>query len=139
MIKHPTKPDFWKYAGRTDDLVLLSLGVGVHASKLETAIKAHPEIFSAVVGGNGRKRPFLLLEVKTGCTQADEKETMERIWPAVMKANEENSEISALSKELTLFMKDTKPFKRTPKGTVARKETFASYQAEIDAMYEGCK
>ncbi|KAI9870878.1 MAG: hypothetical protein M1830_003674 [Pleopsidium flavum] len=135
--KHPTKPDLWDYAGRTDDLVILSHGEDLHASKMEAEITNHPTIRSAIIGGEGRKRPFLILELEreTEVPKEGKKTENDGLWSAVEKANEQCSEYVRLSKELTMFTEPTKPFVRTAKGTAARRECLTLYKDEISALY----
>ncbi len=135
--KHPTKPDMWDYAGRTDDLVILSHGEDLHASKMEAEIMNHPNIRSAIIGGQGRKRPFLILELgsETEVSKTEEKTEIDRLWSVVEKANEQCSDYVRLSKELTMLAEPTKPFVRTAKGTVARRECLTLYKEEISDLY----
>ena len=146
--KHPTKPDLWSYAGRTDDLVILSHGEGLYATELEAIITQHPLVRSAIVGGQGRKKPFLILElvaskaVRSSSEPSEstlgaeaENDMIERIWPVVEKGNEQCSEYVRLEKRLTLLTQPTKPFVRTSKESVLRRESLALYGEEIEVLY----
>jgi acyl-CoA synthetase (AMP-forming)/AMP-acid ligase II len=139
MRKHPTEPNLWVYAGRTDDLVILSLGECLYASSMESAVQNHPRVRSAIIGGEGRKKPFLILELMREDGQpgtgVSNPELLDQIWPAVQEANEQCSEPVRLSRELTMLAKADKPFRRTAKGTVARRDTLAFYKDEVDALY----
>ena len=46
---HPTKPDFWLYEGRTDDVVVLSNGNKVHPKDVEAVINGHPAVSKCLV------------------------------------------------------------------------------------------
>jgi acyl-CoA synthetase (AMP-forming)/AMP-acid ligase II len=136
MIKHPTKQGLWKYVGRTDDLVLLSMGWGIYASKLEMIIESHPDVHAAIVGGNGRKRPFLLLEMEPDSMKSGEQYDVEKVWPVISQANEQNPDLATFSKKYIIFAQVLKPFSRTAKGTISKKATLANYQHEVDLLYD---
>ena len=141
MRKHATKPDLWAYAGRTDDLIILSLGECLHASSMEATIHNSPFVRSAIIGGEGRKKPFLMVELTDEAEAlgrgTDAAVLLDRIWPAAQEANQQCSEPVRLSRNLTILMKTSKPFARTAKGTVARRESLVLYAAEIDELYVG--
>lgn len=61
--KLPTREGLWKFAGRMDDLAILSHGEDLFASKIEQVIESDARIKTALIGGEGRKRPFLILEL----------------------------------------------------------------------------
>lgn len=143
--KHPTREGLWEYAGRTDDLVILSHGGALYASKMEAAIEEHADVKTALIGGEGRKKPFLILELASGGSHGAEtgsEETpaaphslIDELWPAVEKANELCSDFVQLSKPLTMLTSPSRPFQRTAKDTVARRDSFDLYREEISALY----
>ena len=63
FAKHPSKPDLWLYMGRKDDFVMLSWGDGFSAHMVEAVIEQHPAIKSALVGGQVKSHPFVILEL----------------------------------------------------------------------------
>ncbi|KAL8834221.1 MAG: hypothetical protein Q9170_003852 [Blastenia crenularia] len=142
--KHPTKEDRWQYAGRADDIVNLSHGKDLHAATLEKIIEGHPSVRCALVGGEGRQTPFLVVELSeepsddsAALASVRRQEQIDKIWPVVEQANESCIESVRLTKELTLLAKAEKPLRRTAKGTVARRESAALYTGEIEALYGG--
>ena len=139
MTPHPTKPDLWAYAGRGDDLVTLSHGNSLPASGLEAIITSHPDVRAAIVGGNGRARPFVILDILRDRIPAgvgrQDKDLIDHVWPAVNKANQGCIEIVRLTKELTVLVSPTRPVVWTAKGTVVRRATIELYQAEVDGVY----
>lgn len=142
--KHPARDGLWEYAGRTDDLVILSHGEDLYASKMEATIEEHADIKAALIGGEGRKKPFLILELASsaqGVEMGSEEgfaalnSVIERLWPVVEKANEQCSEYVQLSKQLTMLTSPLRPFLRTAKDTVARRDSLGLYKDEISALY----
>ncbi|KAL8806333.1 MAG: hypothetical protein Q9200_005078 [Gallowayella weberi] len=143
--KHPSKDDLWSYEGRADDVVNLSHGKDVSATKLERIIESHPKVLCALVGGEGRHSPFLIVELEeetigrssesTDMASNRQRDRLNGVWPAVEKANESCWENVRLTKDLTLIAEPAKPLPRTTKGTVARREAAALYQEHIDKLY----
>ena len=60
--KHPSKPGLWRFVGRTDDMIILANGENLHGSNLEAIIMRSSSVRVALVGGDGRNRPFLILQ-----------------------------------------------------------------------------
>lgn len=142
--KHPTREGLWGYAGRTDDLVILSHGEGLYTAKMEATIEEHADVKAALIGGEGRKKPFLIVELASSAQGAEigseeglaaPNSVIERLWPVVEKANEQCSEYVQLSKQLTMLTSPSRPFVRTAKDTVARRDSLGLYRDEISALY----
>lgn len=135
--KHPQKPGLWKYVGRTDDMIILSHGEDLHASKLEAVIQEQPEIRAALIGGDGRPKPFLILELTSSSELLTAQKThkIEQLWPVVERANVLCSDYVKLTKGLTILADPAKPLVRTSKGTVMRQQSLALYKEEILALY----
>ena len=140
MTRHPTKPDRWAVVGRGDDLITLSHGNSLPASGLETIITSHPDIRAAIIGGNGRARPFLILDVLRDQIPANigrqDADAIEHIWPVLEKANLSCIEIVKLTRELTILASRSKPIVLTAKGTMMRQATIDLYKDEINSVYE---
>lgn len=143
--KHPMKDDLWQYVGRADDIVNLSHGKDLDAVKLEGIIEGHPRVRCALVGGEGRQKPFLILEVleelpEGSATSLDSNSSwrqgvIDEIWPVVEEANKSCVETIQLTKELTLLAGVDRRLPRTAKGTVARREAARLYKEQIDELY----
>ena len=147
----------WKYMGRTDDLILLTGEVKMYAASAEEHLRAsHEKIKAALIGGAGKSRPFLLLELldpegdrilRNGFKKGEEivgingqKKTdadlvIEEIWPVIEEANEHLVAETRLLKGLVLVATKEKPFVRLGKGSVDRRSTFRLYDKEIESMY----
>lgn len=140
MARHPKNPNLWKFVGRQDDHILLSFGSGLWASDMESIITNDPDVQGAIIGGQGRAKPFLILDIAEGRRKAvagaSDKDLINRIWPAVEKANQQCLEQVRLSKELSMLTQHSKPFVHTAKGTIARASCLDLYRDEIDALYK---
>lgn len=132
-IPHPTKPDLWKYSGRTDDLVLLTGEIKLYAQGIEEAVQQHPAVNGVLVGGDCRIEPFMLVELIDSV--ANNKAMLDDIWNHVEAVNQKNAESARIRRDLTVFA--TAPFVRTAKDSIDRRGTFSAYQEAVDALYAG--
>ena len=136
FAKHPTELDAWAFAGRTDEVILLSSG-RLHAAEMETEIQRHPNIRTALVGGEGRKKPFLIVEMTSRVLDIKQRrKIIDHVWPMVQRANETSAESVRLSKSLIIIASPAKPLVRSSNGMVLRKETIDLYKKEIDNLYK---
>ncbi|KAI9871439.1 MAG: hypothetical protein M1830_002912 [Pleopsidium flavum] len=140
-LKHSTNEDLWRYHGRTDDLIILSHGEDLDPIDMKAVIERHARVRSAIIAGEGRIRPFLLLEAAVDSPSSDEdrEKMVEDIWPIVQKANGLCSEYVQLTRPLIIITSAEKPLKRLAKGSVDRRNSLGEYQLEIDAVYDKVK
>ena len=137
-VRHPTKQDHWRCIGRNDDVIVLSNGEKLNPVDTESrVVNSHSNITGALVIGQGRFAPGLLLEVRdVDVSDATQRALLiDEIWPAIQAANKEAAGHGQLSKALILFTSPSKPFLRTPKLSVRRKPTIDAYASEIEQMY----
>lgn len=138
-VRHPDKPDHWRCIGRNDDVLVLSNGEKLNPVDTEGRIaNTHPLVTGALVVGQGRFAPGLLLEIR-GLDASDPKQRsrlIEEIWPIVEQANRHAPGHGRLSKELIILTTPDKLFLRTPKLSIRRKPTIDLYADEIARMYD---
>ncbi|KUJ12950.1 putative AMP-binding enzyme [Mollisia scopiformis] len=136
--KHPSKEGLWLYSGRADDMVVLANGNGLHASSMEDIIERHSSVKAALVGGDGRDRPFLLLQASDEVLEVakERDDVLEVVWSAVEDANSVSSEMVRIDREHVVLSEPARPFLRSGKDTLLRRETVALYKDEIEAIYE---
>ncbi|MCJ1382583.1 hypothetical protein MMC17_005696 [Xylographa soralifera] len=134
--KHPRKPDLWTHVGRADDIVVFANGEKVNPVTTETLIQSHPEVRAALVIGEGRNYPALLIEPTDALdTVAEKAIILESLWPSIEKANLECPAHGKIGKSLVFFTNPAKPMLRAGKGTVQRKLTLEAYATEINEVY----
>ncbi|KAF2692234.1 hypothetical protein K458DRAFT_426014 [Lentithecium fluviatile CBS 122367] len=120
--KHPSKPGFWKCVGRTDDVVPLSHGENLCVADMGAEIAAAlPEISAVLIGGQGKPKPFLLVEWKEN--ELDEKSKMDQLLPILEHANRGCSDLVKLSPGFLWFTDPSRKLVRTAKGSVSRRES----------------
>lgn len=130
---HPTKANMWKYVGRTDDMITLSHGENLYTAGIEEVLATHPDIAAVLVGGQGKARPFVLIEWKED--MPDELRRTDRLLPILEKANEGCSELVKLRPALVLFTSPDRKLVRNAKGAVVRRESERAYAEEIERLY----
>ena len=134
--KHPTKPDLWRFRGRADDLIVFSNAEKFNPTDFETALSMFPMVRSALVGGQGRFQPFLLIEPGEDLrTVRARRDYAEDVWLLVETLNETSPTCGQIMKDFILLSEPSRPFPRAGKGTVQRKAAFRLYQKEIDNLY----
>lgn len=136
-VEHPVYKGLWKIVGRTDDYVAFSHADGIHASSLEPEIETHPDVKAALIGGNGRPAPVLLLELFPGVrVDGDGGQLKRSLQPYLDRVNELCHECVRLSSDRVIFATEKKPFLRTVKGSVVRLQTLDLYSDEISALFD---
>ena len=132
------KSGLWMYRGRADDVIVLMNGKKMHPTTMEDIITRQPEVRSAMVLGQARLKPALLLEAEDYFLAAtEEKERLlDRIWPAIERANQRYEEALRITRDHVIFTTPGKPMVRTGKGSVQRINTTLEYEYEIGAFYD---
>ncbi|KAL2871605.1 uncharacterized protein BJX67DRAFT_377359 [Aspergillus lucknowensis] len=144
---HPSIAGLWVYRGRADDCFVLVTGSNINPLAMESHVLAHPEVKGALMIGQRRPRPALLIELEDEI-QAEEEgmgsigeerraALIERLWPVIERGNQEYYDLARVAKDRVLFTVPGRPMKRTPKGTVQRRPTYDLYHDDVERMYNG--
>lgn len=131
---HPTKPNLWRYYGRSDDIIVFSNGQKFNPGSAESIIQGHPDISAAIIVGTGRPLAALIVEPKNK-TNVDPASLVREIWPTVEKANSQSPSYGRIIQLMIAVANVEKPFQRTPKGTIVRQSVATDYASEIDQLY----
>ncbi|KAL8893579.1 MAG: hypothetical protein Q9192_005129 [Flavoplaca navasiana] len=131
---HPTKPDLWRFVGRSDDIIVFSNGEKFQPLVMEGMIADHPAVKAALVTGQGRFQTALLLE-PADVSIASPGAFIDEVWPTVQKANRRCATQGSVAKEFILVTSPEKPMLRASKGTVQRKSTLRLYERELETLY----
>lgn len=137
FVPHPTRPTLWKYAGRHDDVLVLSNGEKLNPITMEKIIEGHTLVSRALVVGQGRFQTALVVEPNWNQWNEDMPvgEFIERIWPAVQEANQAGPAHGRVMKNQIGIASQKKPFQTTPKGSTKRRQTVDDYAEDIDLLY----
>ncbi|KAK4614859.1 Non-canonical non-ribosomal peptide synthetase FUB8, partial [Fulvia fulva] len=135
--QHPEKKGLWLYKGRKDDVIVLSNGEKFNPVGFEKIMESHPLVKGAVVVGQARFQTGLLIEPEWSLVSESEDPTrlLDQIWPLIERANAEAPGHGRVWRSDIAIAKRDKPFKRTPKSSIARRWTVELYNREIDALY----
>jgi thioester reductase-like protein len=134
----PNAPGWMRYRGRSDDLIVLSNGEKINPIPMENIIRSHPGVKAALVVGEYRFNPSLLIELEAGKipqTEAERRESLDQLWASVQEANKIAAGFAKVPKSLVLFASAEKPFQRAGKGTVQRQLTVKAYAEELEYLY----
>ena len=129
---HPTKPNLWTFYGRLDDIIVLSNGEKFNPVPMEGIILGHPSLTGALIVGQGRFQPALLLEPKNSIFTT--KMMIDDVWPFVEKANLK-APVQARIFRSKITILPSKSFQRAGKGTVIRRSTEKLHSTEINNLY----
>jgi len=128
----------WAFHARKDDLTKLSWLAKFHAQDIEERIQQHPSVSSVFVGGEGRPSPYVIIELNAGVVNGESTDgLLDELYSSVVTdANKNDIKEIGIPKETVFLTKTDKPFKRTGKQTLRRKEIEKDYKEEIDRAYE---
>lgn len=135
FVRHPQKPQLYRYSGRRDDIIVLANGEKFNPIPLEVNVQSDPQLKGAFVIGSGRRQASLLVEPKEPLDEAGRQSLLEKLWPLVVSSNELVPGQGRIQKSRVLCGLPEKPFKRTGKGTIVRKLTEEDYKNEIEQLY----
>jgi len=128
----------WRFAGRLDDLVTLDTGVNVRPAPIEEALVAHQQVAAAIVLGNKRMQPLVLVELNagTGTTNTEAAAVVDDIWKTVLEPlNVKLQSYTRITKTHVLVV-PTDGLVRTPKGNISRPKSECKFSKEIEAVYQ---
>ncbi|KAL1866697.1 putative secondary metabolism biosynthetic enzyme [Diaporthe australafricana] len=134
--QHAKRPGLWKYAGRIDDVIVLTNGEKFNPTSFEKIIEGHPWVQGALMVGQKRFQAGLMIEPRGDKTSVDSEILLREIWPLIERANEQYPTHARVWSSMVLVADPGKPFKRSPKGSVVRRTTCQLYEAEIASLYE---
>lgn len=133
---HPVRKGLWLYAGRQDDIIVLSNGEKFNPVSMEETMASHPLVNRAIVVGQGRFQSAAIVEPNWSSWSGEPNSLIDEVWPLAKKANETAPSYAQLMKDRIAVSSHSKPFQLTPKGTIKRRAVMIDYAAEIDAIYE---
>lgn len=133
---HPVKKHHWKFVGRIDNNIILSVGQNINPQTLELAIAKHPLVKSATMLGTGRPRPCLILELYS---HDDTEAQIDATWPVIEEASKGRAGYDVLERSSIIVAKQDKPIPLNIKGDIKRPVLYTLYKDEMDAYYSVAK
>ena len=139
LERNPLDTKQYRIMGRADDLLVLSTGEKVRPTNIERAISEHPRVKAALAFGDGQVALGLLVELADTQSQTGSEDMdtfMTSILPYLERGNALTDKHGKVSPDMIIITRETiKPFRRTDKGSTARKATLAAFDPEIQACY----
>lgn len=137
FLPHPSKSGLWRFHGRLDDLIVLSSSHKLRPLEMETLIQSHPLLSGALIVGQGRPQPLLLVEPVSGAYENNigQDKILDQIWSAIEQANAIAPKYAVIGRSMVLVTDPERPFVRAPKGTIVRKLTESLYSRDIESAY----
>lgn len=130
---HPSKPNLWKFHGRTDDIIVLSNGEKFNPNPSEAIISGNPLLSGVLIIGQGRFQAALLVEPQDSGMPKDV--LIEKIWPTIEQANLQAPGHARIIRSMIAVANADQSFERASKGTIIRKMTAEKFAPEVDALY----
>lgn len=135
FVPHPSKTGLWRFSSRKDDTVVISSGFKIRPLEMETVVQGHALLSGALIVGQGKPEPLLIVEPKRGAFDGNTTLFVDRIWPVVEEANKIAPSYAKIKRFNVLVTSPDRPFLRAPKGSVVRKLTIQAYADDIEAAY----
>ncbi|KAK8017411.1 hypothetical protein PG993_013737 [Apiospora rasikravindrae] len=134
---HPTLPDAWKYVARDDDTVTLLSGEKILPLGIEGAIRESPLVRDALVVGNDRLAPgVLVFRAATANPPAlSDAEFVDAIWPHVQAGNQLADEFARITRDMVMPIPADVDYPATDKNNIIRGAAYAHFRDCIDALY----
>ncbi|UKZ54443.1 hypothetical protein TrVGV298_008251 [Trichoderma virens] len=134
--KHPTKPHHWLYHGRTDNVIVFSTGEKLNPVTIEAAVVGHPAVKAALVVGQQRFQPALILEpYEPPKDEAAAESLIASVWSIVEEVNKVTVAHGKITRDMIAISDAAMPFALSPKGTMQRMATVKLYKDFIDRLY----
>ncbi|KAL9051483.1 MAG: hypothetical protein Q9162_005985 [Coniocarpon cinnabarinum] len=135
FVRHATNPNLWQFASRIDDELVMASGFKLKPVQMETLVQGSPLVSGALVVGQGKSQPALLVEPSVQARELMNEEIKDGIWKFVESANENVAAPGKVMRSKIIVAQPRKPFHRAPKGTIIRKLTTQAYAHEIDEVF----
>ncbi|KAJ0423944.1 hypothetical protein BJY00DRAFT_309761 [Aspergillus carlsbadensis] len=140
FTKHPTIPNLWTHASRSDDVIVFLNGEKVNPVDFESRVSRHPAVAAALMFGDKRFEAGVLVEFvdsqrKGGLSVMERARAVRDIWPMVEEANSILPAYARVDEAHIIFTEAGKPVLRTLKGTVRRRATIELYKDAIERVY----
>ncbi|KAL3431733.1 hypothetical protein BDV09DRAFT_206456 [Aspergillus tetrazonus] len=137
LVCNPDFPDSdFNAVGRNDDTIVLATGEKVQPQILESILCESSLVKSAIAFGEHQFEIGVLVQLAAGIPPKDYSKLREQLWPLVARANESmDGHARIQSSEAVLIVPSTVTIPRTDKGSIARKDVYKMFEAEIVGVY----
>jgi hypothetical protein len=135
FVGHPTIPNAWKFVGRSDDRVTLLNGEKVLPLPMEGSIVQNSLVKEAVIFGNDRSIPGLMLFQAKSARGMTNEEYLDLVWPTIETANSVSEAFAQIGREMVIVIADDVHYPLTDKGSVKRAQLYRDFESIISKTY----
>ncbi|KAL1584856.1 hypothetical protein WHR41_06585 [Cladosporium halotolerans] len=134
---HASIAGAWKYHSRADAQLALVTGKKFDPAPLESAMATSELVEDAVMFGNGRPYPGVLLFRSEKARGLSDGEFVQEVWPGIEKLNAESQDHARVSKGMLVPMPVLEqPLEKSSKGTILRGAAEKRFSTEIEHAYD---
>ncbi|KAH7324196.1 hypothetical protein B0I35DRAFT_349133 [Stachybotrys elegans] len=133
---HPTREGLWKFVSRLDDRFNLINSEKVLPIPIEGGIRQSPLVKEAVVVGEGKTYPGLIVFKAETASHMTDPAFLEAIWPTVEAVNSNAETFSRIPRELIAVFPHDTPYPQTDKGTFIRRALYHQFEKKIERMFD---
>jgi thioester reductase-like protein len=136
LLSNPENPkaDF-KAVGRNDDLIVLVTGEKVLPRILESLLSESQLVKTAAAFGDGQFELGVIVEPAEPSKDVEQFKSL--IWPIILRAGDQMDDHARISSKTSIIVVPPgRSIPRSDKGSVLRKETYRSFEAEISKVYQ---
>ncbi|KAL5051268.1 hypothetical protein BDW71DRAFT_51303 [Aspergillus fruticulosus] len=137
LVCNPDFPDSdFNAVGRNDDTIVLATGEKVQPQILEAMLCESSLVKSAIAFGEHQFEIGVLVQPAADIPPREYNQLKGQLWPLVIRANERmDGHARIQSSEAVLIVPSTVAIPRTDKGSIARKDVYKMFEAEIARVY----
>ncbi|KAF2970604.1 hypothetical protein GQX73_g2976 [Xylaria multiplex] len=132
---HPTIENAWKYIARDDDRITLLSGEKLLPVGMEGAVRESPLIRDALMVGNDRLVPGLLLFRSTAAAALPDDEVIDTVWPMVESANKVMDEYARITRDMIVPLAADVEYPATDKNNIIRAASYRKFEDIIENLY----
>ncbi|OTB01437.1 hypothetical protein M426DRAFT_64072 [Hypoxylon sp. CI-4A] len=132
---HPTIDYAWKYLARADDRLTLLSGEKILPLSMEGTIREAPLVRDALMVGNDRLMPGLLVFRSAAAAELPDDEFIRAIQPYIDRANEIADEFARLAPDMIVALGADVDYPVTDKNNIIRAAAYARFSDVVEKLY----
>ncbi|KAL4783812.1 hypothetical protein BJX76DRAFT_357597 [Aspergillus varians] len=137
LVCNPDHPESdFNAVGRNDDTIVLATGEKVQPQILEATLSECSLVKSAIAFGEHQFEIGVLVQPTADLAPDQYTEFKQELWPLVLAASQKmDGHARIQSSEAILVVPSTVMLPRTDKGSIARRDVYTMFEAEIALVY----
>jgi thioester reductase-like protein len=137
FAKHSTLDNAWLYHSRADSQLTLITGKKFDPAPLEAAIATSELLDDALIFGDGKPYPGVLLLRSENSRGMSNEELLEAIWSSIEKLNKESQDHARIPQHMMISVPHQNiALEKSSKGTIIRRAAESRFASYIHAAYD---